>query len=143
MSSVEQRLQALEDKRALQERITAYLVAVDDLSSVDAVLASFTEDAVFDMTGIDYGRFEGEKELRQFFEGVFAGMSHHAHYATNFHIDGLQGDRASCRTHVIGMGRSKEGDDVLFYLQYHLEYRRTGDGWKITRFSGKPLLPLS
>ncbi len=143
MSSVEQRLQTLEDESALQKRITAYLVAVDELSSVDAVLASFTEDAVFDMTGIDYGRFEGEAQLRQFFEGVFDTMSHHAHYASNFHIDKLGDDTAACRTHVMGMGRSKDGGDVLFYLQYFLEYRRTGEGWKITSFRGKPLMPLS
>lgn len=143
MSSVEQRLQTLEDKRALQERITAYLVAVDEISSVDAVMESFADDAVFDMTGIDFGRFEGQAQIREFFEGVFATMSHHAHYATNFHIDSLEPDKAACRTHVMGMGRSKDGDDVLFYLQYLLEYRRTDQGWKITSFRGKPLMPVS
>ncbi len=142
MTTLEQRLQTIEDRQALQEVITNYLVAVDDLASVEAVLDCFTEDAVFDMTGINYPSFSGLPALREFFTGVFASMSHHAHYATNFKIDSLQQDSAAARTHVIGMGVTNEGDEVLFYLQYHLGYRRSGDHWKISSFRGQALMPL-
>jgi ketosteroid isomerase-like protein len=140
--TLEQRIQQLEDRQGLQEVITDYLIAVDALESVEDILNVFTEDAVFDMSGINYPSFAGKPALREFFTGVFAQMTHHAHYATNFKVDAIDGDTAKCRTHVIGMGKTLGGDNVLFYLQYHLGYRRTAQGWKIQSFRGKALMPL-
>lgn len=142
-TAFEKRLQALEDRQAIEQVITDYLIAVDDLSSVDAVMQVFTDDAVFDMSGIGYANIAGAPAIREFFDGVFAGMRHHAHYATNFSLDALEGDSARCRTHVIGMGVTADGGDVLFYLQYHLEMRRESDAWKIVTFRGRPLMPIS
>jgi len=141
-TALEQRIRNLEDRAQLQEVITDYLIAVDDLTSVDNVLACFTEDAVFDFSGINYPSIAGIDALRDFFTGVFADMTHHAHYNTNFKVDELNADTAKCRCHVIGMGKTKEAQDVLFYLQYFLEYRRCGDGWKISRFASRPLMPI-
>jgi len=140
-TALEKRLQALEDRQAIEQVITDYLIAVDDLSSVDAVMNVFTDDAVFDMSRIGYADIAGAPAIREFFDGVFAGMRHHAHYATNFSLDTLQADFARCRTHVIGMGVTAEGSEVLFYLQYHLEMRRETGTWKIATFRGKPLMP--
>lgn len=141
--ALEKRLQALEDRQAIEQVITDYLVAVDDLSSVDAVMNVFTDDAVFDMSRIGYANIAGAPAIREFFDGVFAGMSHQAHYATNFSLDTLQGDLAQCRTHVIGMGVTADGDEVCFYLQYHLEMRRESGIWKLATFRGKPLMPIA
>ena len=143
MKSLEQRIQKIEDQQALQNVITDYLVAVDDLSDIEAVLSCFTSDATFDMSGINYPTFEGHGALRLFSTEVFSSMSHHAHYATNFKIDSLTQDNASARTHVIGMGVTNGGEDVLFYLQYHLDYQRTQQGWKISSFRGHALLPIT
>ena len=140
--ALEQRIKNLEDRARLQEVITDYLIAVDDLTSVDNVLACFTEDAVFDFSGINYPSIAGTAALREFFTGVFADMTHHAHYNTNFKVDELSDDSAKCRCHVIGMGKTKANQDVLFYLQYFLEYRRSGDTWKICRFASRPLMPI-
>lgn len=142
-TAFEKRLRALEDRQALEQVITDYLIAVDDLASVDAVMQVFTDDAVFDMSGIGYANIAGAPAIREFFDGVFAGMRHHAHYATNFSLDALEGDSARCRTHVIGMGVTANGSDVLFYLQYHLEMRRESDAWKIVTFRGMPLMPIA
>lgn len=138
----EKRIQALEDRQALEQVITDYLIAVDDLSSVDDVMRVFTDDAVFDMSKIGYASIEGSPAIREFFDGVFASMRHHAHYATNFSLDALQDSMARCRTHVIGRGVTQEGERVVFYLQYHLEMRRESGTWKIAVFKGKPLMPL-
>ncbi len=142
MEDIKIRLQQLEDRQQVQDVITNYLVAVDDLSSVDEVLDCFTDDAVFDMSGIDYPVLEGIDNLRDFFTNVFSSMTHHAHYATNFKLDQLENDTAACRTHVIGMGITKDGDKVLFYLQYHLRMKRTNSGWKMSNFRGQALMPL-
>lgn len=142
-TSLEKRLQALEDRQAVEQVITDYLIAIDDLSSVDAVMKVFTDDAVFDMSGIGYANITGAPAIREFFDGVFSGMRHHAHYATNFSLDALQGDFAQCRTHVIGMGVTADGNEIRFYLQYHLEMRRESGIWKIATFRGKPLMPIA
>lgn len=143
MSDLEQRIARLEDHAALQQLVTDYLIAVDDLTDIEPVLALFTDNAVFDMRGIGYPHFEGKPALRDFFTDVFSSMSHHAHYATNFSVDSLEGNNARCRTHVIGMGRTNDNAQVLFYLQYHLTMKRNAAGrWQISLFKGKALMPL-
>jgi ketosteroid isomerase-like protein len=150
MKSLEQRIQTLEDRQALQERVSSYLIALDDAADLEQLLSHFTEDAVFDMTALEYPIFEGMAALRELFAGAFTSMSHSAHYATNFKIDSLDQDTAAARTHVIGMGvpaeaasapESKGSESVLFYVQYHLEFARINDSWKISSLRGQPLMP--
>lgn len=142
MDKLEKRLQAIENRQALQDVLIDYLIAVDERESVDAVMECFTNDPEFDMSGIGYPNIRGESALRSFFESTFANMSAHAHYATNFKVDSMTEDTAACRTHVIGMGCTNEGQQVLFYLQYQLRFVRSGSGWKIQHFRGKALMPF-
>lgn len=142
-NALEQRIQQMEDRQAIQDVVTAYLIAVDDLKDVEAVLDCFTDDAVFDMTGIEYPKFEGKAALRSFFTDTFRVMQYHAHYGTNFSLDRLEGDSAACRTHVIGKGITREGGDILIYLQYHLDFVRQNGQWKISYFRGAALMPVS
>ena len=143
MKSLEQRIQTLEDRQALQELVSSYLISLDDAADLEQLLNHFTEDAVFDMTALDYPTFEGMAALRELFTGAFASMSHSAHYATNFKIDSLQQDRASARTHAMGMGVPVDGDSVLLYVQYHLKFQRINSNWKIQSLRGQPLMPIS
>lgn len=142
MIELEKRINAIENRQAVQDVITDYLVAVDELTDVEAVLKCFTDDAVFDMTGINYPAFSGRQALEKFFSQVFNDMSHHAHYATNFKLDSISEQEAHCRTHVIGMGVTKDEQEVLFYLQYHLQMRKISNTWKISNFRGQSLMPL-
>lgn len=143
MPSLEQRIQTLEDRQALQELVSSYLIALDDAADLEQLLNHFTEDAVFDMTALDYPTFEGKAALRELFTGAFASMNHSAHYATNFKIDSLEQDRASARTHALGMGVPVEGESVLFYVQYYLKFKRLNNSWKIHSLRGQPLMPVS
>lgn len=143
MPSLEQRIQTLEDRQALQELVSSYLIALDDAADLEQLLNHFTEDAVFDMTALDYPTFEGKAALRELFTGAFASMNHSAHYATNFKIDSLEQDRASARTHALGMGVPVEGESVLFYAQYYLKFKRLNNSWKIHSLRGQPLMPVS
>jgi len=140
--TAEDRLKRIEDREALQDLLTAYCTAVDSLSDIEGLLNCFTEDAVFDLAGINLPRFEGHAQIRKFFTQVFTDMSHHAHYITNFAVDRLEADDAACRAYVIGMGATHDGRSVLVYVRYHLGFVRTPGGWKIKSFSEAALMPL-
>jgi len=143
MPSLEQRIQNIEDRQALQELVSSYLIALDNAADVEQVLCCFSEDAVFDMTALDYPTFKGMAALRELFTGAFASMSHSAHYATNFKIDSLEENSASARTHAMGMGIPLEGGSVLFYVQYHLQFQRINQRWKMSSLRGEPLMPAA
>ena len=88
--TVEARLQAIEDRLALQEVVNAYCTAVDKLSDIEGLVGLFTADAVFDLSAIHLPRVEGHAGIRGFFQPVFETMTHHAHYWSNFRIDRLE-----------------------------------------------------
>lgn len=142
MDTTEDRLKLLEDRQALQDVLVAYCTAVDSLSDIDGLLRCFTDDAVFDLSGLNLPRFVGHSQIREFFAQVFADMSHHAHYTTNFAVDELGNDKASCRAYVLGMGATHDGRNVLVYVRYHLDFVRTPGGWKMKSFSEAALMPL-
>lgn len=143
MPSLDQRIQNIEDRQALQELVSSYLIALDNAADIEQVLCCFSEDAVFDMTALDYPTFKGMTALRELFTGAFASMNHSAHYATNFKIDSLEENSASARTHAMGMGIPLEGGSVLFYVQYHLEFQRINQRWKMSSLRGEPLMPAA
>lgn len=133
---------SLEDRMAINDLMVAYCTAVDSLHDVDAVCDVFTEDAVFDLSGIGLLKAEGHDGIRQFFTGVFAGMSHHAHYLTNFAVTSFNGDTATARAYIIGMGRAKDGNEVTVNGRYFFDVRRTNTGWKATRYTMDFMMPL-
>lgn len=142
MSIVEGRLEAIEARLALQDVVTAYCTAVDSLSDIEGLLNCFTEDAVLDLAGIELPCLRGHGQIREFFRQAFAAMTHHAHYVSNFHVDLLTGNEASCRNYVMGMGISHGGRSITVYARYQLDCVRTLQGWKIRSFLETKLMPL-
>lgn len=132
----------LEDRIALQDLMTAYCYAVDKLDDVPGILALFTEDAVLDFRKIGLPLMNGHGDIQAFFDGVFADMSHHAHYITNFRPEVWDGDTAAMSAYVIGMGRAKDGNEVLVHVQYRFDCVRTAVGWKANRYSMFGMMPL-
>lgn len=132
----------IEDRLAINDLMIAYCTAVDGLDDVQAVCNVFTQDADFDLSGIGLPRMSGNAGIRAFFEGVFADMTHHAHYLTNFAITAYGGDTASARAYIIGMGISRDGHSVTVNARYHFDTLRTDQGWKATRYAMEPLMPL-
>jgi ketosteroid isomerase-like protein len=132
----------LADRTALEDAVVKYCTAVDRLNDVEDLLTNFTEDAVFDLTGLHLPRFVGHGQIRDFFKQVFRDMSHHGHLLTNFRVERLAGDEAQVKCYVTGMGRSKAGIDILVYVWYELQMRRTPNGWKIAVFYEAPLMPM-
>ena len=133
----------IEDRLAIQDLMIAYAHAVDTIGNIDGILDVFTEDAVFDLSGIGLTPQLGHDCIRAFFTNVFANMAHHAHYLTNFAVTAYAGDTASMRAYVIGMGQGKDGSSVTVNGRYYFDVRRTEAGWKATRYTMDFLMPLS
>lgn len=133
---------SIEDRFVLQDLVTSYCFAVDKLGDVDGLVSLFTEDAICDLSPIGLPSISGHQEIRAFYEGVFEMMTHHAHYMANFAVQRLEGDEAAIRCYVMGMGNAGDGSSVLVYVDYEIDCRRTAQGWKISKFYEKPLMPL-
>ena len=84
----------IEDRLALEDLTIAYAHAVDSLSDIDGICACFTQDVDYDLTGIGMAHVAGHAGVREFFAGVFAANSHHAHYLSNFTVTAFAGDTA-------------------------------------------------
>ena len=132
----------IEDRLAINDLMVAYCTGVDSLSDIQAICDVFTEDGELDLTGIGLPKFSGHAGIRGFFEGVFADMTHHAHYLTNFAMTAYDGDTASARAYIIGMGRAKDGNEVTVNGRYYFDVKRTPQGWKATRYSMDFMMPL-
>ncbi len=141
MATLEDRVKQIEDRQALEDVLISLCTAIDSMSDIDGILACFTEDAVFDLTGIGMAKCEGHGEIRNFFKEVSAGMSHNGHIITNFAVLTLEENEAKCQCYTIGNGKPKEGDAFQLFVRYHLGYVRTSDGWKMNSFGESFLMP--
>ena len=132
----------IEDRFALEDLTVAYAHALDSMTDVEAICACFTEDAVYDLSGIGMPKVDGHTGIRELFTGVFAAMRHQAHYLSNFAVTAYAGDSASVRTYVTGMGLSKDGTQVTVNGRYYFDAVRTADGWKFANYHMDFLMPL-
>lgn len=129
-------LQALADRLALQDLVIAYANAIDrrDFDALDHV---FTADAYIDyraMGGID-GPYPTVKAWLPEALGHFPGYMHLTGNAA-FTIDGETArGRVACFNPMV-VPLPEGGHDTLFLgLWYVDDYRRTADGWRISRRS--------
>lgn len=132
----------LEDRIALQDVMTEYCYRVDALDDIPAILDLFTDDAVLDFSGIGLTAMNGKEAFKAFYESVFADMSHHNHYICNFRLDAYDGESAAMRSYARGMGRSNDGGMVDVDVRYLMNFVRSGDDWKITRYEIHPGMPM-
>jgi ketosteroid isomerase-like protein len=142
MPSLEDRIQFIEDRFALQDVVNDYCASIDSLTDVAGVANCFTEDAVFDLTGLGLAVFNGRDAIYNFFEDALDAVTHHAHYATNFTVDNIDSEKATGHNYIIGLGLGKNGSNIVVNARYDLEFERTPDGWKISHFSEPVLMPL-
>jgi ketosteroid isomerase-like protein len=133
----------IEERFALHDLMMDYCYAVDDLAAGNAALLDlFTEDAVLDLSDIGLPAMNGYAEYKAFYDGVFADMSHHTHYLTNFRVESYDGDRAMTFGYVNGLGRSKDGNEVDVHVRYRMECVKRDGLWKIKTYwilTGMPM----
>ena len=129
-------------RTALERLMVDYCYAVDGLKDTQSLLDLFTEDAVADFTAIGLPMMDGRSEIKTFFDGVFADMSHHFHFISNFRPASWDGSAGAMDAYVIGMGHSKRGDHVELQVRYRMECVRSGVAWQCRRYTITPMMPL-
>jgi len=126
-------LEGLLDKAAIADVIHAYCYHFDR-AEADEVLALFTGDAVMDY-GPDVPTKTGVEEIGPMVaRGLaifFAATSHHISNVT-IRFDGP--DAAQSVSYLYAWHRYQDGRaNSELWGQYHHEFRRTSEGWKISR----------
>lgn len=131
----------IEDRLALQDLATAYCNAVDRIGDIDGVLAVFTEDAVYDLSGFGLGEMQGHDAIRAFYAGAFPTMAGNAHYASNFALTAFAGKTASVSVHVHAFSKGTDGSLMEVKVRYLIEARRDESVWRVARLALELLVP--
>ena len=136
--TLEERLQAVEDRLEIYNVISAYGPAVDGCN-LEAMGRVYAEHGVYDVR--DYRYMDGLEDIRDMMNGVghrsLTGAGA-AHIGTLPHVE-LEGDRAIATNYSIILGR-REGEPVMLRLNISRIYLSRGpDGWRIDRRIIDPL----
>lgn len=130
MQSIDQRLQALEDREAIRELVASYGPLADS-GDATGVGALFAEDGAYAVGGM------GEAKGRAAIAGLIAGPIHQglmaagcAHLLGPVAID-LDGDRAVARGHSVVLRRGGDGFEA---------YRVSANRWELERRDGQWLV---
>jgi ketosteroid isomerase-like protein len=132
--TIEQRLQALEDREELIKLKARYVNYNDGgwqgptHTDADAVADMFVEDGVWDGSP-NAGYAKGRAEIKALFQ-QFRAVQFIVHYVTNPLIE-VDGDTATGHWHAL-VTSTMPGDISLWILGlYKEQYVRTAGGWKI------------
>lgn len=148
------RLQQLEDRNAISERVIQYAVAIDRADWT--LFASCFTDTVyidFSQAGMP-ARSWARADFVAFAAGGLEGFAARQHLSPNHLITFDSGDqtRAVCESYMYAQHHlpgQEGGDFFLMRGSYTNELRRTPDGWRIERLTqhlswmeGNPDLPM-
>ena len=139
MATVEERLQAVEDRLEIYNVISAYGPAVDGCN-LEAMGQVYAEHGVYDVR--DFRYMDGLSEIRDMMNGhghrSLTGNGA-AHVGTLPHVE-LDGDRAIATNYSIILGRDGEGEPKMLRINISRIYLSRGsDGWRIDRRIISPL----
>ena len=127
MGSIEERLQQLEDRVAIQNLTAEYCRAIDD-RDLEAFLETYTEDCVLRYKD-GAMRIDGKADLRAYYTKRFMdyGLTFHYPHAHVITFDGPDDAHGWLSGHA-EMGLSGEG--WLAAFRYTDMYRREVKGWR-------------
>ena len=139
MATVEERLQAVEDRLEIYNVISAYGPAVDGCN-VEGMGNVYAEHGIYDVR--DVGYMDGLADIRDMMNGkghrTLTGNGA-AHIGTLPHVE-LDGDRAIATNYSIILGRDTDGEPKMLRLNISRIYLSRGpDGWRIDRRIISPL----
>ncbi len=127
MTSLEQRIQVLEDKDAIRELTAQYCYAVVAKDSA-ALINMFTEDGVFDMS--PQMHFEGRAQLTELYTDKIAEVAPKP-FIQN-HMIQVNGDKATGNC-AVEIRLVDDGKAVTACGHYDDTYQRVGGQWKFAR----------
>lgn len=151
VTALVQRIEALEAEADIRRIQARYMFLCDtpcpefdvrdDAHRIDLIMDLYTEDAVWEGVGeyydTQFGRAEGRAAIRRHFEGFWGDKQDpelllNAHYLTSeqIHVDG---DRADGQWIHMQPWLYSDGTALLRSSRLNNTFRRTDDGWRITR----------
>lgn len=131
-SSLGARIRTLEDIEAIRKLKAHYCAGCDDDHNPERLTALFTEDAVWEATGV--ARAEGQQEIHRFFADLRASgrIRNSAHNVFNPDID-VTGDRATGHWRLLMLYTANTADGDVQYHRiigwYREEYVRVQNQW--------------
>ena len=132
--TVENRLQALEDREKIKELCATYCFLVDDGRFDELADRHFTEDASCDFRAVDANATSvlsrGREEIRSFFKSVVAVLLRNMCHTVHNHRISIAGDHASgdCYFEMTATDATS-GDAVVGAGRYVDRYRRVDGEW--------------
>lgn len=128
MTSLEERIDRIEQRIAISELIARYCFTLD-LRDLDGLMACFTDDAKFRRSD---GSFEsGKEKLRQYYIDNLKIMGPTLHSPQGNLIVEFTGPDTAASRHY-GLAEHAVDDElVLAAMTYHHEYRRVDGSWLI------------
>ncbi len=127
----------IEEIRMLSARYAKGL----DTFDMDALMAPYAPDAVFDAAPMGLESYSGTDAIRDFFAHNQEVMADQMHLFSNFIIDFDDADQAHGSNYLLQDGHNKEGSTVKCFCMNEDVYRRTPDGWRIASRTISPLMP--
>jgi len=126
--TLEQRVQRLEDRVALEELVSAYCRGADgrDRALFESV---WHEDAVWD---VGNHVFRGHKAIVSAVERQWEAFQSMHHWTTNSSYD-IDGDCAAAEHDVAALTTLTDGSYVLSAGHYSDEFERRGGIWRLTK----------
>ncbi len=118
-----------------------YAWAVDE-KNIDAVMALFAVNAVYDLSAYGFASVVGRAAIREFFQSaVFRAEQCSFSSISNVRID-IRGAQASGADYFVHLGYNdpKYGANTRHYVegQHHYDFVIEGGEWKISRMRGRP-----
>ena len=133
MTTLEQRIQVLEDIESIRKLKARYCAACDDNHNPDKLGPLFAQDATWEATVM--GKAEGREAIKAYLAavGTSGRIRNSAHHAINPIID-VDGDRATGCWRLIMLYTENLGAGQVRYQRiigwYRESYVRTAEGWK-------------
>lgn len=125
----------VEVSEGIRHTIAAYTQALDD-GRTDDVLATYTDDGVFDMPGV--GTFTGRSELAATYEG-WKPRAPQRHMIMNTLLTSWSDDAAESISDVVFVVKGKDDAwSVQFVARYHDAFRHVDGRWLFSRRDVKP-----
>lgn len=129
MPSLEDRIQALEDREAIRELVANYCRGVDGRNE-ELFLSVFHDDAQY-LIGGAFGDASGREEIKGILHGLWATFTEMHHWATNVVIE-LDGDTARAWVNADVTGTDTRGRALMFAASYADQLTRVDGTWKFS-----------
>ncbi len=134
MSSLEVRLQRIEDIEAIRRLKYEYAYLCDDGYRAEALAGLFTRDGVWD-GGDEYGRYTGRGEIASYWRQCAQGIPFAMHFILNHTVDIDEPEsRASGRCNLL-QPMTLSGRPYWAGVRYDEEYRVENSTWKFQRMA--------